>query len=189
MVSWPLRFMRFAVCAAGLWEIAAGRAILRFAGAVLRVGIVLVAVAAGGVGLAFAAGALARDAQALGGVGEGEGGEEEKRGECGEDAAAERDATGAGEGRNEKGHAPRVLGEVARTSDWRRGAFLARGSFVVLVFRKCGGGGPPRAVRGELSAVSDQRSAVSDQGAAFSCQLSAVSFRLAGTVGLVWLGG
>jgi|SRR5688572_10554838 len=50
------------------------------AGAVLPADIVLVAVATPGIGLTFAAVALARGAEALGGVGEGEGGEEEKRG-------------------------------------------------------------------------------------------------------------
>jgi NAD(P)-dependent dehydrogenase (short-subunit alcohol dehydrogenase family) len=81
---------------------------------VLHAGVVLVAVAAGGIGLAFAAVALARGAQALGGVGEGERDEEDKRGERRDHAAAEWGEKGPEGVRNEKGHVLRVLGEVAR---------------------------------------------------------------------------
>jgi len=63
--------VEFAVSAAGLGEVAAGRAGLRRAGAVLHGRVVLIAVTAGGVGLAFAAFSLARGAETLSGVGKG----------------------------------------------------------------------------------------------------------------------
>jgi hypothetical protein len=81
--------MKFAVGTAILGSVAAWSAVLGFAGAVLHTGVVLVAVTAGGVGLAFAAVALARGAQALGGVGERERDEEDERSQRRDQAAAE----------------------------------------------------------------------------------------------------
>ena len=68
----------------------------------LHAGVVLVAVATRGVGLAFAAVALARGAEALGGVGEREGDEQGKRGQRGEEGAAEREGDGPEELRKRK---------------------------------------------------------------------------------------
>ena len=52
-------------------------------------GIVLITIAAGGVGLAFAAIGLARDAEAVGGVGEREGDEQRQRRDRGKEGSPE----------------------------------------------------------------------------------------------------
>lgn len=88
-----LWLVQFAVSAVSLRQVAAGRAALRRAGAVFHGGVVLVAVAAG-LHFAFAAVALARGAEALGGIDE-RGGEEGKRSQRHEDDAAEWGVTGA----------------------------------------------------------------------------------------------
>lgn len=86
-------------------------------------GVVLVAVAAGGVGLAFAAVALARGAEALGGFGERERDEQRQRRDRGQERPLKWGRDGLERARNEKGHALRVLGEVARGLDggWNAG--------------------------------------------------------------------
>ena len=103
--------MLLAVSAAGFGKIATRRSALRRASTVFHAGIVLVAVAAAGVGLALAAVTLARGAEALGGIGKREGSEEEKRGQRRGHAAAEWGDAGAEDLRNENGHALRVLSE------------------------------------------------------------------------------
>lgn len=102
--------MKPAVVAAGFGEVAAGRAVLGFAGAVLHGGIVLVAVAAG-ADLAFAAVALTRGAEALGGVGERERDEKRKHGERGDGEAPQRYADWPADLRIKKATTP-VCSEV-----------------------------------------------------------------------------
>ena len=62
---------------------------------------------------------MARGAQALGGVGERERDDEDKRGARRDQAAAEWGEDGPERVCHEKGHALRVLGEVARGNGWR----------------------------------------------------------------------
>lgn len=92
----------------------------------LHARVVLVAVAAGGVGLAFAAIALARGAEALGGVGEGKGYEERKRSGGGDEASPERGADGPGDLRTKKATSSGARGGVARRNGWRERDALAR---------------------------------------------------------------